>query len=173
MMDSLANTNTDILAETDLTIRGLSATRAASTTNSSGNIEAISGNLSLAANTITNERTNLNFGTTSSTQTSTSGSTTTTVVTTRETLAQNSSASKLLAGENITIDTDMLNNHYSQIAGNGDITISANAVTNTDRDLIETIDTTAVTQHSQRYCARRIFGYLCQQENTLLDNDEP
>ena len=134
------------------------ATRAASIRNSSGNIEAISGNLSLAANTITNERPNLNFGTTSSTQRSTSGSTTTTVVTTRETLTQSSATSKLLAGGNITVDTDTLNNNYSQIAANGNITISANAVTNTGRDLIEKIDTTTVTQHSQRYCKRRFFG---------------
>ncbi len=154
---NLTNTNADILAETHLSIRGLSAARATSIKNSSGNLEAISGNLTLAANTIDNERTNLTFGATSSTQTSTSGSTTTTVVTTRETLNQSSATSKLLAGGNIIVDANTLNNNHSQIAANGHITITANTVNNTGRDLIETIDTKAVTQHWQRYCSFR-FG---------------
>ncbi len=162
---NLTNTNADILAETDLTIRGRSAARATSIKNSSGNIEAISGDLTLTANTITNERTNLAFGTTSTTNVSTSGSTTTTVVTTRETLSQSSAAAKLLAGGTITVDANTLNNHYSQIAANGNITISANTANNTGRDLIETVDTTTVTQHSQRYCARRIFG-ICISRKT-------
>ncbi|NKC13806.1 MAG: filamentous hemagglutinin N-terminal domain-containing protein [Gammaproteobacteria bacterium] len=161
----LSNTHADILAEAALTIRGLNAARATSIKNSSGNIEAISGDLTLAADTITNERTNLAFGTTSSTQTSTSGSTTTTVVTTRETLSQSSAASKLLAGGTITVDANTLNNHYSQIAANGNITVTANTANNTGRDLIETVDTTAVIQHSQRYCARRILG-ICISRKT-------
>ena len=155
---NLTNTNADILAETDLTIRGLSSARATSITNSSGNIEAISGNLTLAADTITNERTSLVFDTTSTTDVSTSGDTTTTVVTTHEIPSQSSAASKLLAGGNITVDTSALTNNYSQIAANGNVTITADTVNNTGRDLIETVETTAVTQHSQRYCYISFFG---------------
>ncbi len=86
-------------------------------------------------------------------------------MTTRETLEQSSAASKLLAGGNIVVDTDTLDNNYSQIAANGDITLSAANVTNSGRDLIETVETTAVTHHSQRYCARRILG-VCVKRKT-------
>ncbi|MCY4053752.1 MAG: filamentous hemagglutinin N-terminal domain-containing protein [Hyphomicrobiales bacterium] len=157
----LTNTGADIVAETDLTIKGLGSARAASIENSSGNIEAISGDLTLTANTITNKRSIIIFGTTSSTQTSVSGDVTTTTSTTRDIVEQNSAVSKMLAGGNITISADMLENNYSQIAANGNITITANTINNIGRDLIETVNTETETRGSRRFCTSSIFG-ICR-----------
>lgn len=148
----LTNTGADILAETDLTIKGLGSARAASIENSSGNIEAFSGDLTLAADTITNKRSVITFGKRSEPKESTSGSTTTTVVTTHDVIEQNSEASKMLAGGDITIDADTLNNNYSQIAANGNITITANTINNTGRDLMEKIMTTTTTTRIKEVC---------------------
>ena len=149
---NLSNTRADILAETDLTIQGLSAARAASIKNVSGNIEAIAGDLTLKAGTISNERAGSSvLGETSKYASHHLGAgTTTTVVTTREIMTHGAVAAKLLAGGNLTIDAGTLNNRYSQVAANGNISLNADTVTNLGRDLIETVDTTAVTWHSRK-----------------------
>jgi len=156
---NFTNINADVLAETDLTIRGLTSDRAGHLENISGTIEAVAGDILINAATITNRRDGLTVELDTTSETTQSGTTTTTVVTTHETATLNGPAAQLLAGGNITIDTETLTNSYSQIAAGGDIAIKAGSVLNEGRDLIETITTTAVTHHSQRYCSSRIFKW--------------
>jgi filamentous hemagglutinin len=162
---SFTNVNADVLAETDLTIKGLSSGRAGVLDNRSGTIEAVAGDMVLNVASLANRRDGLTATVDTSTETTQSGDTTTTVVTKRETATANGPASQLLAGGDITIDTGTLTNSYSQIAANGDISMTAASIMNEGRDLIETVETTAVTQHSERYCARRIFG-ICVDHDT-------
>lgn len=162
---SFTNVNTDVLSETDLVIKGLTGLRAGALDNRSGTIEAVSGNMTLNVASLTNRREGLTATVDETSQTSTSGSTTTTVLTKREKATANGPASQLLAGGKIEIDTGALTNSYSQIAANGDIAITAASIMNEGRDLIETIETTAVTEHSERYCARRVLG-VCVSRKT-------
>lgn len=162
---SFTNLNADVLAETDLTIKGLSGARAGALDNRSGTIEAMSGKMSLGVAALTNRRDGLTATFETSSEKTTSGATTTTVVTSREKAIANGPAAQLLIGGDLTIDTGALTNSYSQIAANGDITITAGSVLNEGRDLIETVETTAVTQHSERFCARRILG-ICIDRDT-------
>jgi filamentous hemagglutinin len=162
---SFTNVNADVLAETDLAIKGLSSGRAGALDNRSGTIEAVAGDMVLNVASLTNRRDGLTATVDTSTETTQSGDTTTTVVTKRETATANGPASQLLAGGDITIDTGALINSYSQIAANGDIAITAASILNEGRDLVETVETTAVTQHSERYCAKRILG-ICVDHDT-------
>ena len=158
------NTQGDVLAETDLTIEGFSGERAGALTNTSGTMEAVSGDMTLKAASVTNERSALSIGETSTTQTTTGGdvpgteyASTTTVVTTREFVAGDSAAAHILAGGDLVIETGTLANAYSQVAANGDITIRANSASNIGRDLIETVVTTTVEYHKKRYCKVRVW----------------
>ncbi len=162
---TITNDYGDMLAKTDLTITGLSGTHAGSITNISGAVEAVDGNLAIAAESVTNKRVITVTPKEVSREETVEGTTTTTVVTTREDVALEGPAAQLLAGGNITLDTGRLVNSYSQIAANGDITIHADEVLNEGRDLIEAVHTTAVTQHRQRYCSTRIFG-VCTNHKT-------
>ncbi len=154
----LRNRNGDLLAERDLSIVGLGSARAGAIENISGVIEAVGGDLSLAAQTITNARDKLVVGNTSTTRVTQAGNTTTTTVTTRETIEDSSAAAKLLAGGALTVDAAMLTNSYSEIAANGDIRLRADQVDNRGRDLIETVEKTHVTKRRVRYCKHRILG---------------
>ena len=60
---SFTNSEADVLAETDLTIEGLSGARAGALHNRSGRIEAIGGDLTLKAAAVTNERLRLEIQT--------------------------------------------------------------------------------------------------------------
>ena len=160
------NTQADVLAETDLTIEGFSGERAGALTNTSGTMEAVSGDMTLKAASVTNQRPTLTIGETSTTQTTTGGdvpgteyASTTTVVTTREFVAEDSAAAHILAGGDLVIETGTLTNAYSQVAANGDITVRADSASNIGRDLLETVVTTTVEYHRQRYCKDRFFGF--------------
>lgn len=162
---SFTNVNADVLAESNLVIKGLTGARSGALDNRSGTIEAITGDVSLDVAALTNRRDGLIATVNTTTETTTSGATTTTVVTKRETATANGPASQLLAGGNIVINTGALTNSYSQIAANGDIVITASSILNEGRDLIETVETTAVTEHSERYCAKRVLG-VCIDHDT-------
>ena len=171
---AFTNVNADILAETDLVIKGLTGARAGALDNRSGAIEAVTGDISLDVASLKNRRDGLTATVDTTTQVTVSGATTTTVVTKRETATANGPASQLLAGGDIAIDTGSLTNSYSQIAANGDITIKAGSVLNEGRDLIETVETTAVTEHSERYCAKRVLGVCIDHDTrywTTTDSD--
>jgi len=162
---NFTNNKTHVLAETDLAIRGLTSDRAGHLENISGTIEAVAGDILINAATFANRREGLTVELDTTHETAQSGQTTTTVVTTRETATLEGPAAQLLTGGNITIDAGSLANSYSQIAAGGDIAIEADQVLNEGRDLIETVITTAVTKHAQRYCARRI-ARICFQRKT-------
>ncbi len=164
------NTNADVIAENDLTIAGLAGPRASSLLNSSGTIEAIAGNIFIAADAISNTRPAPTITTTSLEEVSGSDSprrpgmghtntaTLTTITTTTEAAENNGVAAQLLAGGNLTLNGTSVTNEYSQIAANGDVAIVADTVTNTGRDLIETTVSEAVTHHWRRYCDIWFFG---------------
>jgi filamentous hemagglutinin len=102
---SFTNVNADVLAETDLTIKGLSSGRAGVLDNRSGTIEAVAGDMVLNVASLANRRDGLTATVDTSTETTQSGDTTTTVVTKRETATANGPASQLLAGGYNSIDT--------------------------------------------------------------------
>ena len=158
---AFTNTEADILAETDLTVEGLTGARAGALVNSSGSIEAISGNLTLKAASVTNKRRVLVVEQTDTTATTTTGSpgccgtsTKTTTTVTTDTVTEDSPAAQILAGDDIVVETGTLTNSYSQIAANGDITITADTATNVGRDLIET----TVTKTWSEYCDESVLG---------------
>ena len=162
---AFTNDEADVLAETDLTVEGLTGARAGALINSSGAMEAVSGDVTLKAASVTNERHTLTVGETSTTEETTGGdepgtvhSSTTTTVTTQEVLTEDSLAAQILAGGDIEIQTGTLSNSYSQIAANGDVTITADTATNTGRDLIETVVATRVENHRLRYCDSGFAG---------------
>lgn len=159
------NTNADIIAETNLTITGLTGPRAGNVLNSSGTIEAVAGNITITADDIINSRPAPTI-TTSSTEVVTGSdspsrpgeghtntATLTTTTTTIEAAHNNGVAAQILAGGNLSLDATSVTNDYSQIAANGDVTIVAGAVANTGRDLIETTDVEAVRHHWRRQCS--------------------
>ncbi len=164
------NTNADVIAEDDLTIAGLAGPRASSLLNSSGTIEAIAGNIFIAADAISNTRPAPTITTTSVEEVSgsesprrpgmghTNTATLTTITMTTEAAENNGVAAQLLAGGNLTLNGTSVTNEYSQIAANGDVAIVADTVTNTGRDLIETTVSEAVTHHWRRYCDIWFFG---------------
>ena len=146
---AFANKNADILAQTDLTVEGLSGERAGAFRNSSGTIEAVAGDLTLKADSVTNKKRAFAVGQTVTTEVTKSENwgqyrkrgTKTTVTVTTQYVKRDSPAARLLAGDDMTIETGTLTNKYSQIAANGDLAITANTATNVGRDLIETTDT--------------------------------
>lgn len=149
------NSSADIIAETGLTIEGLSGPRSGAVRNVSGNIEAVAGPLVVRSASLANQR--LQFAIGSGSSSSVSGNTT--VTTTQEMVTASSAAAKLLSGGSITIETGALTNDYSQIAANGDITVTASSITNTGRDLIQTVVATTTTQHSNTYCSGWILWF--------------
>ena len=174
------NTQGDVLAETDLITEGLSGGRAGALTNTSGTMEAVSGDMTLKAASVTNQRPTLSIGETSTTQTTAieqichpfifglvicTPPGTITTVTTREAVTGDSAAAHILAGGGLVIETGTLTNAYSQIAANGDITVRADSASNIGRDLLETVVTTTVEYHKQRYCKTRFFG-VCINRDT-------
>ena len=183
---TFANTNASVIAEGTLVIQGLTGARAAAIDNASGTIEAVAGDLGLAADNITNRvQGGVTVTTTSNTTTSTVGpvqvdsittrTTVTTVTTTDEYATLNGVAGQLLAGGNMLIDAGAngtLTNSYSQIAANADLTINAGTVTNEGRDLIETISTTTVNNYDVKHCGWTIFG-SCEFESHDYSSDPP
>jgi filamentous hemagglutinin len=168
----VTNIEGDILAETALVINGLAGTRAGALDNRSGTIEAIAGDMVLDVASLTNRREGLTATVDTTSETTISGATTTTVVTRRETASADGPAAQIRAGGDLSVDTGSLTNSYSQIAANGDIDILATSVLNEGRDLIETIETTAATKHSQRYCANSIFGFCIDHDTRYWTTTE-
>ena len=173
---SFTNTEADVIAETDLVIVGLSGARAAAVTNTSGTIEAVSGNAAIVAESFLNERALLTIEQESDEPVVTNTGwykasnyrrsyqhkikVVTTTTTTRDVITQSSPAAKLLAGGDIVIATGTLTNSYSQIAANGDITIEAEFANNIGLDLVETTEFDQIEYHWLKRCKRNgsVFG---------------
>ena len=160
---TFTNREADILAETDLTVEGLNGSRAGALTNTSGTIEAVSGDMTLKVASLLNQRPTLTIDQTTETEETVSGDTTTTVETTTEFIAEDSLPAHILAGGNILINTGNLINRYSQIAANGNITFQADSVDNVGENLEEVIETTVETKRRVNTCISRdpIFG-ICR-----------
>ena len=135
-----------MVPETDLTIEGLTDARAGALTNTSGCIVAVTGDLTLKAAALSNDRLTVTVETETTTDQTTHGDTTTTVVTTAEQVTGDSPApARLQAGGNLVIDTGALTNRHAQIAAGGDLTISASSLTSIGRRLTGTVQTTTTT----------------------------
>ncbi len=86
------------------------------------------------------------------------GNVTTTVNATRDMASIAGTAAQIISGDALSIDTGSLTNSYSLLSARSNMAISAGSVLNEGRDLIETVDTTVETLHSERYCAKRFLG---------------
>ena len=198
---TFTNTEADVIARNHLTIEGLqSGTRAGALSNRSGRIEAITGDLTLRAALVTNERLVFAIETTESEPLVTVGdpvdlgnnckhptelfsdchsstdTTTTTEETTTETVSEASTAeAQLLAGGNMTIETAELLNSYSQIGADGNITIKADSdVTNEGYDLATIVTTTAETLHEEVHCSNLVGcadGWTWPQEDIITEHE--
>jgi filamentous hemagglutinin len=149
------NNTANIVAETYLKIRGRNDGRAWSITNSSGNIEAITGDITLKANTVTNKRsTVVTFDpVVSEPDPVVTGYTTTTKVITRNTpRTGGANKSRILAGRDIIVEAQTLDNRYSDIAANKYIRINANRINNEGLALNENVFTTTSTQVRRERC---------------------
>ncbi len=199
---SFTNTEADVLAETNLTIEGLTRTRAGALTNTSGRIEAISGNLTLKVASLTNQRRELEVDSTTTTAENTvtvvapcrdtsygwpwthcagdhdsdheetTDTITTTAVTTTDEVVKDSEQAELLAGSSIVIQTGTLSNNYSHIAANSSITIHANSVTNVGLDLKQTVVTTTQTVHEEWHCGSNHCSVRPYYIGTTTDPEE-
>ncbi|TYC60064.1 hypothetical protein FMN50_08435 [Rhodobacterales bacterium] len=143
-------TNTDtVLAAENLTIHGATASeRAGTVTNDLGQMEAIAGDVSILATSFVNQGSEPSVTTTTtSSRTMTAcnwngGSicdqfeTIITVVT--ETLDQDGEAAKLFAGGDISIDAATIENLYSEIASNGNVSLTGDTLLNQGREIVET-----------------------------------
>ena len=172
---SFTNTGADVLAETDLTIEGLSGARAGALLNDQGGIiEAVSGDMVLRVASLTNSRTAPTITQSSNTAvtyegnpdtTPINGSTavwsTVTTTTTTDQASLNGTAAKILAGGNLVIDSGATTNSYSQIAAGGNVSISGGNVVNLGQDLIETKQIDKSNRHTYGYC-KRFFGIGCR-----------
>ena len=167
------NEDADIFAQTDLTVEGLSGERAGDFLNSSGTIEAVAGDLTLKAASVTNKKRAFAVGQTSTSTTTESpgwgqhrqDGTRTTVTVTTLSVDEDSPAAKLLAGDGMTIETGTLANEYSQIAANGAITFTADMATNVGHDLIETTETQTETSSWYKKC--KYWGLKCRWRQTI------
>ncbi|WP_375651402.1 filamentous hemagglutinin N-terminal domain-containing protein, partial [Bartonella sp. AA78NXGY] len=151
----------DVIAEDNLIIRGLSGERAGHVINSSGLLEAVSGDMTFDVSALTNMReggvevsdkvVNRNVYETSHTETDgwffVDTTTTTTRVTTTVSQQQphfTNNAAQILAGRHLTVHAGDIRNSYSLIAANGNIVMHGDTLLNEGRDLTETtkIETT-------------------------------
>ena len=147
---TFTNTEGRVVAQTDLTIEGLTGDRAGALTNTSGSIAAVSGDLTLNSASLSNDRPTVNFETFTTTEETTEGTTTTTVVTSSERVTADSSpAARLQAGGDLTIDTGALTNRYGNIAAGADLTIDADSLTNTGRRITQTVEITTVEEGAE------------------------
>ena len=159
---TFTNDEADVLAETNLTVEGLNGSRAGALTNTSGTIEAVSGDMTLKVASLLNQRPTLTIEQTVESeetvisQIGTVDERTTTVTqveTTTDIITENSIPAHIFAGGNILINTESVTNSYSQIAANGNITFQADSVDNIGENLEEVIETTVETEHSESYCS--------------------
>ena len=147
---SFSNTGGRVVAETHLTIKGLTGDRAGALTNISGTIAAVTGDLTLKTAALSNDRPTVIVETTVTEEETTEGGTTTTVVTTSEAVTEGSSPeARLQAGGDLVIETTALTNRHGTIAASGTLTIDADTLTNTGRELTETVVTTVVATGSE------------------------
>jgi filamentous hemagglutinin family protein len=169
---TLTNIGANIVAETNLTIRGMTRERATLITSRSGNLEAISGMMKLAASTVTVQtltpRTNL--GTESFTEIITTAYPRERDLITRDVVVR-SSQSRILAGTTLTIDALTVNNHNSQIAANDNVSINANSVNLTGNDLSQTSVRTTTRRRRDSYCAQTILGICTNEHHFYVDVD--
>ena len=145
---SFTNTGGTVRAGTDLTIAGLSGARSGALINSSGTISAVAGDLTVKAASISNDRAQLTVETTTASGTETTPAGTITTITETESVSEESAAALLFAGNDLVIESGAVSNRYGRIAAQGGMRITAESLTNTGRALVETTETTTVTEQA-------------------------
>ncbi|SIO92686.1 two-partner secretion domain-containing protein [Vibrio spartinae] len=66
---------------------------------------------------------------------------------------------RLNVGQDLILNSDMLNNEHSSVEVKRDVTGSVNKIWMEGLKIRDIFKKTTVTQHSKRYCSKRIFGH--------------
>jgi len=189
---TLANGDADktatILAGNNLTIAGRSEAAATAVINTDAIIEANQGNLVITADTISNRTTGISIVTDYQTDTVNSsvegeciynwggGDDTVcarvdTAITTQiwtDRLVGTVNAARLLAGADMTLTGNQIENTYGLIAANGDLTLTGTTLTNTAQDLIRAETTTVAVTDWGLFCAHYILFACNRHEITVM-----
>ncbi|WP_375673722.1 DUF637 domain-containing protein [Bartonella sp. TS82HLJMH] len=157
----------DVIAEDNLIIRGLSGERAGHVINSSGLLEAVSGDMSFDVSALTNMR---EGGVEVSDKvvghsyvqgeweeipgvdkhTKIKKNIDTTIIRQQPHFTNN--AAQILVGRHLTINAGDIRNSYSLIAANGNIVMHGDTLLNEGRDLIETTKVVTETRYRHKDC---------------------
>ncbi|SSZ39239.1 DUF637 domain-containing protein [Bartonella grahamii] len=162
------NNFADVIAEDNLIIRGLSGERAGHVINSSGLLEAVSGDMTFDVSALTNVR----EGGVEVTDKVVSHSYVrgkwenipnvdkhtrikknidTTIIRQQPHFTNN--AAQILVGRHLTINAGDIRNSYSLIAANGNIVMHGDTLLNEGRDLIETTKIVTETRYRHKQCS--------------------
>ncbi|EJF92236.1 filamentous hemagglutinin family domain-containing protein, partial [Bartonella taylorii 8TBB] len=162
---SLLNKFGDVIAEDNLTIRGLSGERAGHVINSSGLLEAVSGDMTFDVSALTNMREggvevsdkvvghSYVRGTWEKTEVrhhQIKKDVDTTIIRQQPHFTNN--AAQILAGRHLTINAGDIRNSYSLIAANGNIVMHGDTLLNEGRDLTETTKVVTETHRREKKC---------------------
>ncbi|WP_375652231.1 hypothetical protein, partial [Bartonella sp. LB28NMGDW] len=157
----------DVIAEDNLIIRGLSGERAGHVINSSGLLEAVSGDMTFDVSALTNMR---EGGVEVSDKvvghsyvqgewekipgvdkhTKIKKNIDTTIIRQQPHFTNN--AAQILVGRHLTINAGDIRNSYSLIAANGNIEMHGDTLLNEGRDLIETTKVVTETRYRHKDC---------------------
>ncbi|EJF77023.1 Hemolysin precursor [Candidatus Bartonella washoeensis] len=163
---SFLNQHGDVIAEDNLTIHGFSGERAGHVINSSGLLEAVSGDMIFDVSSLTNmreggvevtdkvvghsyvrgdwEKTNVDHQ-------KIKKNIDTAIIRQQPHFTNN--AAQILAGRHLTVHAGDIRNSYSLIAANGNIEMQCDTLLNEGRDLIETTKIVTETRYRHKQCS--------------------
>ncbi|VEJ46082.1 DUF637 domain-containing protein [Bartonella vinsonii] len=168
---SFLNKFGDVIAEDNLVIRGLSGERAGSVINSSGLLEAVSGDMTFDVSSLTNMReggvevTDKVVGHsyvrgewrgTGVRHHQIKEDVDTTII--RQQPHFTNGAAQIFAGRHLIVHAGDIRNSYSLIAANGNIEMRGDTLLNEGRDLIETTRTVTETSRRKKHCHTLLGG---------------
>ncbi|WP_375648573.1 DUF637 domain-containing protein [Bartonella sp. MU70NMGDW] len=161
----------DVIAEDNLIIRGLSGERAGHVINSSGLLEAVSGDMTFDVSALTNMReggvevTDKVVGhsyvrgewkKTEVRHEQIKENIDTTII--RQQPHFTNGAAQILAGRHLTVHAGDIRNSYSLIAANGNIEMQGDTLLNEGRDLIETTKIVTEAHRRRKHCHTLLGG---------------
>ncbi|WP_172795254.1 filamentous hemagglutinin N-terminal domain-containing protein, partial [Polycladidibacter hongkongensis] len=179
----LTNDAGDILAENNILLSGSSGAQTTEVLNKNGgNVEAITGDLVVRANSVVNE-TNTpgivveteinNLDSIVETLGKRHTKTTYTKITVEtETLPNKANFSRMLAGKDIVISAGSVANNMGMIAANNDLSIDAASFSNSARDLVKTTTTDKTHKFYKKSCSNRILGMCSSWRKDHWDTSE-
>ncbi|WP_370446618.1 hemagglutinin repeat-containing protein [Pseudovibrio sp. Ad37] len=177
------NTGGDILAEENIRLIGLDKGRAGSLINELGGVvEAVAGDLTISAVTVSNFSAEPQITSEESTETLPVESYSagkrhsvkkhTTITKTKEVASFAGDTSRLLSGGELLVSANTVQNSYGQIASNGSITIIADELSNVARDLVEETKSVVIEKHKKKSCSSRLFGACTSWKTRRWENED-